>query len=81
MSTAPHPLDPLPPLTLDALSIRETQIAYRLAKGETNREIATALGLSIKTVDTHRGHIMKKLGTRNNVALVYYMLRAGLVTL
>ena len=73
MSDAPHPLA--------ALSLREVDVAERLASGSTNREIATALGVSIKTVDTHRGHIMKKLKLRNNVALVYYMLRAGLVTL
>lgn len=62
------------------LTERELECAFMLARGETNREIAKALGISIKTVDTHRGHLLKKLGTRNNVALARLMIRDGLVT-
>lgn len=51
------------------LSEREQQVAGALSLGLTNREIAKELGISIKTVDTHRGHVLKKLGLRGNVAL------------
>lgn len=68
---APHPLA--------ALSPREAEVATALAHGLDNREISKALGISIKTVDTHRGHVLKKLKLKGNVALVYFMIRAGLV--
>ena len=61
------------------LTEREQEIAFMLGTCETNREIAKALGISIKTVDTHRGHILKKLGCKNNVALARFMIREGLV--
>ncbi|RUA01318.1 MAG: DNA-binding response regulator [Deltaproteobacteria bacterium] len=54
---------------LDALSMRELQVLRRLAKGHTNREIAGAYGISIKTVDTYRFRLLKKLGLRNNAEL------------
>ncbi len=54
---------------LDALSMRELQVLRRLAKGRTNREIAEAYGISVKTVDTYRGRLLKKLGLRNNAEL------------
>lgn len=62
------------------LTNRELEVAYALANGDTNREIAARLEISIKTVDTHRGHLLKKLGCRNNVALTRLMIRDGLVT-
>ncbi len=62
------------------LTAREREVAFMLARGEINREIAAALDISIKTVDTHRGHILKKLGCRNNVALARLLIRDGLVT-
>ncbi len=84
MPEAPTPaplLAPSPPHPLDVLSSREREVALLLARGDhTNREIATALGLSIKTIDTHRRNILRKLGLRGNVALVRFMIRNGLVT-
>ena len=74
------PITAAPARIIVKLSAREEQIALALATGSTNREIASALGISIKTVDTHRGHILKKLACRNNVALVLYMVRNGFVT-
>ncbi len=62
------------------LSPRELEVALLLARGEVNREIATALGISVKTVDTHRLHLLKKLGCKHNVALARLMIRDGLVT-
>ena len=54
---------------LDTLSMRELQVLRRLAKGHTNREIAETYGISIKTVDTYRARLFKKLGLRNNAEL------------
>lgn len=68
-------------LPFPTLTDREREIALLLARGDINREIAKALGISIKTVDTHRGHILKKLGLRHNVDLARYALRMGYVTL
>lgn len=77
--TTPESVETVAPET-PVLSAREHEVALLLARGDTNREIATALNISIKTVDTHRGHILKKLKLKNNVALVRHMIRAGLVT-
>jgi DNA-binding CsgD family transcriptional regulator len=62
------------------LTTRERDVAMLLALGHTNREISIALGISIKTVDTHRGHIIKKLACRNNVGLLRFMLREGVAS-
>ena len=72
------PTEPGAP-TWPGLTPRETQTAELLALGATNTEIADDLGISIKTVDTHRGHLLKKLGLRNNAALARFALRSGLV--
>jgi DNA-binding NarL/FixJ family response regulator len=53
----------------DKLSVREQEVAELLVLGQTCREIAEKLGVSVKTIDTHRGHILKKIGVRNNVEL------------
>lgn len=75
---APSPAS-APARAYPELSPREYQVAEAIASGLTNREIATALTISIKTVDTHRGHVLKKLGCKNNVALVRLMIRDGVV--
>ncbi len=51
---------------LESLSRRELQVLRRLALGSTNKEIAQSYNISVKTVDTHRQRILKKLGLRNN---------------
>jgi DNA-binding NarL/FixJ family response regulator len=68
----------------EILSKREREIALMLAEGKTNREIAAWLFISIKTVDTHRGHIMQKLAgadVHNNVGLVRFCIKHGFVQL
>lgn len=55
------------------LSPREREVATALAAGGRNREIATQLGISIKTVDTHRMKALGKLGCRNNADLANYV--------
>ena len=64
-----------------ALSARELQVMEMLARGMTNREIAEHLEISIKTVDTHRGHVLKKLGLRNNSDLTRFAVKHGYVTM
>jgi DNA-binding NarL/FixJ family response regulator len=54
---------------IDALSMRELQVLRRLAMGQTNREIAEAYGVSVKTVDTYRHRLLMKLDLRNNAEL------------
>jgi DNA-binding NarL/FixJ family response regulator len=64
-----------------ALTAREQQVMEMLARGMTNREIAEHLEISIKTVDTHRGHVLKKLGLRNNSELTRFAVKHGYVSL
>jgi len=62
------------------LTAREMQVMEMLARGMTNREIAHHLEISIKTVDTHRGHVLKKLGLRNNSELTRFAVKHGYVS-
>ena len=62
------------------LSIRETQILRLIAEGKENREIAQALGISVRTVESHRIHINRKLGFGSIAELVRYAIRHGIVT-
>ena len=50
-----------------------------LAAGKTNREIADTLSISVKTVDTHRGHVLKKLRLRNNSDITRFAISNGLI--
>ena len=67
--------------SLDSLSRRELEVMCFLATGMTNREIAEQLGISVKTIDTHRGHLLKKLQLRNNSDITRFAIRHGLVEL
>lgn len=64
---------------LDSLSMRELQVLRRLAMGHTNREIAQAYSLSIKTVDTYRARLLKKLNLRNNAELIRFAIQNSLI--
>jgi DNA-binding NarL/FixJ family response regulator len=64
---------------LDTLSTRELQVLRRLALGHTNREIASAYNISIKTVDTYRFRLLKKLNLRNNAELSRFAIQNGLI--
>jgi DNA-binding NarL/FixJ family response regulator len=70
-------LSPPPP----TLTAREREIVQLLAEGNTNREIATALSISAKTVETHRSAIMRKLGLKSIADLVRYAMRNGITFL
>ena len=63
----------------DPLSEREREVLKLLALGQTNQEIASILFISVRTAETHRAHIMQKLGLSNRAALVRYALAQGLL--
>lgn len=64
---------------LDSLSRRELQVLRRLAMGDTNREIADAYRISIKTVDTYRFRLLKKLNLRNNAEISRFAIQNRLI--
>lgn len=66
---------------LETLSDREKQIVIYVASGMTNKEIAQELGLSIKTVESHRSNISKKLKIFDIAGVTLFAVRTGLVTL
>ncbi len=68
------------PETADLLTPREREVLTLIAEGLTNREIAEALVISVKTVDRHRENIMHKLNLHNRVELVKYAIAKGLIT-
>jgi two-component system, NarL family, response regulator NreC len=61
------------------LSERELEVLRLVALGHTNQEIADALYLSVKTVESYKGRLMEKLGLRGRAALVRYAVEAGLL--
>jgi two-component system response regulator NreC len=62
-----------------ALSPRETDVLRLMALGHTNREIGEGLGLSVRTVETHRAHIQQKLGLSTRPELTRYALEHDLI--
>ena len=65
----------------DRLTSRERQVLQLIAEGRTNRAIADHLGLAVKTVDTHRMRLMRKLNIHDQTTLVKFALKKGLVSL
>jgi two-component system response regulator NreC len=63
----------------DVLGNRERQVLQLVAEGKTTKEIAGLLGVSAKTAESHRGHIMEKLEIHNTAGLVRYAIRRGLI--
>jgi len=61
------------------LTDREREIVQMLAEGESNKQIASKLCISVKTVETHRATIMRKLDINSIVELVHYAIRNQLV--
>ena len=64
---------------MESLSMRELQVLRKLACGSTNREIAITYNISVKTVDTYRARLLKKLNLRNNAELSRYAIQNRLV--
>jgi DNA-binding NarL/FixJ family response regulator len=64
----------------DALTPRQREVLQLIAEGQSTKEIARRLNLSVKTVETHRTQLMKHLNIHEVAGLVRYALRAGLVS-
>ena len=69
-----------PKMPHETLSDREYQIMLMLARGRSLKEIAAELSLSVKTVSTHRTHILEKLNMDNNAQIVTYALHNKLLS-
>jgi DNA-binding NarL/FixJ family response regulator len=61
------------------LTDRERNVVRLLAQGSSNKEIANALGISIRTAETHRATLMRKLGLDSLAALVRYAIRNNII--
>lgn len=61
------------------LSPREREVFHLVVDGRTTKEVARALGISVKTADNHRYRLMEKLGLHNTAELVRYAARRGLL--
>lgn len=59
---------------------RETEIIRLLAEGKSNKEIAAELGITLRTVETHRGRIMMKMGLHSLTELIHYAIRDKIIT-
>ena len=64
----------------DQLTLRQREILQRIAEGQTTKEIAALLGISIKTVEAHRLQLMRRLKIDNIPGLVRFAIRTGLVS-
>ena len=61
------------------LTSREAEVLQRIAEGGANKQIAAALGISIKTVEKHRDHLMHKLNIHDTAGLTRYAISAGII--
>ena len=66
------------PLPRDPLTSRSREVVQRIAEGQTTKEIAADLGLGVKTVESHRINLMRKLDIHETATLVRYAIRRGL---
>ena len=66
---------------VSALTTRERQVVQLLAEGKGNKDVAVAMRVSVKTVETHRSNINRKLSIRSTSDLVRYAVRNGIVAL
>jgi DNA-binding NarL/FixJ family response regulator len=62
------------------LTLREREVLQLIAEGHRTRQVASLLNISVKTAESHRGRIMRKLGIHDTVGLVRYAIRQGLTT-
>lgn len=66
--------------TYELLTTREREILQLLAEGRSNKEVASRLGLSTYTVETHRGNILQKLNLHGTPELILYAVRKGVIS-
>ena len=68
-----------PPSTKAVLTPREREVIQLLTEGKTSNEVAVALKLSVKTAETHRTNLMRKLDLHSVADLTLYAIRNGIV--
>jgi DNA-binding NarL/FixJ family response regulator len=62
------------------LTKRECEVLVQVASGKTNKEVGENLFISVKTVETHKGNILEKLGLRNSAELVRYAIKKKIIS-
>jgi two-component system response regulator NreC len=67
------------PLPVDPLTDRERQVLQLVGEGKSTKEVAAMLGISVKTAESHRTRLMRKLEIHETASLVRYAIRRGLV--
>ena len=63
----------------ETLTDREKQVLKLVAEGKSNKEVATILGISVKTAMSHREHLMEKLDLHSRTELIHFAIREGVV--
>ena len=63
----------------ELLTDREREILQLIAEGRTNKEVANVLNIGLTTVETHRTHILQKLGLHSVPELILYAVRKGII--
>jgi two-component system, NarL family, response regulator NreC len=63
------------------LTSREREVVTLLAEGKSNKEVAEALGISVRTAETHRANVLRKAGVTSLAGLVRYAIRNGIIEL
>jgi DNA-binding NarL/FixJ family response regulator len=61
------------------LTLRERQVLQLIAEGKSTKDVASLLGISVKTAESHRTRLMHKLGIHETASLVRYAVRQGIV--
>ena len=69
------------PPALRSITPRQRQVLHRVAQGRSSKEIALELGISPRTVDTHRADLMERLGARDAIGMLREAARLGLITM
>jgi two-component system nitrate/nitrite response regulator NarL len=69
------------PVSVNGLSPREEEVLRLIAEGQSNKEIAKCLSIGVRTVETHREHIMAKLGIHSTAGLTKYAIARGILKL
>jgi two-component system, NarL family, response regulator NreC len=70
--STPQKVNPLDPGDVEPLTSREIEVLRYIVRGHTNRQIASALSISVRTVETHRSNLMEKLNLHSRAELVQY---------
>lgn len=78
-SLLPNRPQPAGATELESLTQRQREVLQLIAEGWATRDIATRLGLSVKTIETHRAHLMQRLKVDSVARLVRYAVSVGLV--